>query len=465
MLQLIGRFHPVLVHLPIGVLLVGCLFQLLAAREKFKTLAAGVPLLFLLGALGAVAACVSGYVLSRGDDYDAELLGKHQWMGIAVAVVSTAAWWLQRQGTGSGVKRASSLVLILLIAVTGHLGGTITHGQNYLSLSNDDDADSLQARKPIVNVQEAFGYADVVQPILQQKCYGCHGPTKQKGSLRMDDVALFTNGGKNGPAFVPNNAAGSEMIKRCLLPREDDDHMPPKEKPQLTESETALLQWWINSGAAFDKQVKSLQQPDKVKPLLTALQSRAPSVAKAESLWPDSPVEPADATVVQQLKKAGAVVLPLSKQSNYLSVSLRDADTAVNNTLALLPQLAKQVVELKLSSTGLNAANVAAIAECTAVRRLSLDNTGITNASLTALQSLQELRYLNLVGNPVTVTGLMKLKGLKNLKAIYVYRSGITHLDWRGLQKAFPKTVLDSGGYNVATLATDTVPLKFSGSK
>lgn len=459
MLQLVGRLHPLLVHLPIGVLLVGCFFQLLAGKSKFKSLEAGVPLLFALGALSAIAACVSGYVLSSGDDYDANLLGKHQWMGIAVAVVSIGTWWLQRKGIGAGLKKASSVVLILLITLTGHLGGTITHGENYLSLSAGSDDDSTLARKPITNVQEAVAYTDVVQPILQQKCYGCHGPTKQKGGLRMDDIVLFTKGGKNGPAFVPADADGSQLIKRCLLPREDEDHMPPKEKPQLTESETALLQWWVASGASLDKQVKSLQQPDKVKPLLTSLQGAAPPVPVA-SVWPDAPVEPANAVVLQQLKKAGAVVLPISKGSNYLSVSIRDVDTGVNNTLILLPQLSRQVVELKLSGSRLDPSAVAAVAKCTALRRLSLDRTGIDDGSLAALQSLTELRYLNLVGNAVTAVGLMKLKGLKNLKAVYLYQSSIAPGDWQALQTAFSKTVLDSGGYGVATLVTDTVLLQ-----
>ena len=45
--------------------------------------------------------------------------------------------------------------------------------------------------KPIPNVQEAYVYSDVIKPILQTKCYSCHGVNKQKGKLRMDDSVML----------------------------------------------------------------------------------------------------------------------------------------------------------------------------------------------------------------------------------------------------------------------------------
>ncbi|WP_315820267.1 c-type cytochrome domain-containing protein [Paraflavitalea speifideaquila] len=108
-------------------------------------------------------------------------------------------------------------------------------------------------RVVIANVQEAGAYKEVIQPLLETKCYSCHNKNKQKGGLRMDEQALLLKGGKNGVALTPGKAAESEMMKRLLLPREHDDHMPPKEKPQMSESEIALVHWWIESGASFDK--------------------------------------------------------------------------------------------------------------------------------------------------------------------------------------------------------------------
>jgi hypothetical protein len=57
----------------------------------------------------------------------------------------------------------------------------------------------------------------------------------------MDELALLLKGGEGGTAFVSGKSAESDMIKRCLLEESDDDHMPPKGKPQLT---TSRLHCW-----------------------------------------------------------------------------------------------------------------------------------------------------------------------------------------------------------------------------
>jgi hypothetical protein len=104
-------------------------------------------------------------------------------------------------------------------------------------------------------------YAQVVQPILQRRCISCHGPEKQKGELRLDSLAGVRRGGQAGLALVPGNASESLMIRRLLLPPEDEDHMPPEGKPQPTQAEVGLLQWWINAGASEDGTLASIK-PD-----------------------------------------------------------------------------------------------------------------------------------------------------------------------------------------------------------
>ena len=88
----------------------------------------------------------------------------------------------------------------------------------------------------------------------------------------MDEPEFILKGGKDGKVIKPGNADESEMMKRLLLPRNDEDHMPPKEKPQLKENEIALIHWWIATGATFDKKIKELEQTEKIKPVLLALQ-------------------------------------------------------------------------------------------------------------------------------------------------------------------------------------------------
>ena len=83
-----GRLHPLLVHLPIGILLMGLFLQALSRWPRFGVSAGVVKLVLLCGAISAVASCVTGYMLSLSGDYDDDLLGWHMWMGICVAVIS-----------------------------------------------------------------------------------------------------------------------------------------------------------------------------------------------------------------------------------------------------------------------------------------------------------------------------------------------------------------------------------------
>ncbi|HTL08777.1 MAG TPA: c-type cytochrome domain-containing protein, partial [Chitinophagaceae bacterium] len=233
MTELIGHLHPLLVHLPIGVLLLGCFFQLLVLRPAYAYLQPAIGITLFWGMLTAVAACITGYLLSGSGDYDEQLVGRHQWFGIAVAATAAIYYGCYRFNLIRKYTWALPLVLILLVSITGHLGGTLTHGSDYLSgsFTNIGVGDAPLPERPVPDVQEAVAYTDLVQPLLQRKCYSCHGPNKQKGKLRMDQVALLMKGGKDGVVLQPGNAEKSELMQRLLLDKADEKHMPPKEKP------------------------------------------------------------------------------------------------------------------------------------------------------------------------------------------------------------------------------------------
>ena len=120
----------------------------------------------------------------------------------------------------------------------------------------------------------------------------------------MDDSLLLMKGGKDGKVIMPGNAAQSEMIKRLLLPVDNEDHMPPKEKSQPSENQIALLQWWISQGAVFNRKVKEMVQPEKVVPVLLALQKTTVIEKEAMDI-PVSTVSAGDANVIAKLKNRG----------------------------------------------------------------------------------------------------------------------------------------------------------------
>jgi len=407
----------------------------------------------------AILAALTGYLLSFSGDYDEGLVITHQWFGISVAAVSIAMFYFHSKAAPFKTQVSVSILLFVLIVITGHLGGALTHGSDYLTKSWNLSPDTVVQRKPIPNVQEAMVYSDIIQPVLQTRCYSCHGKNKQKGKLRMDDSLRLMKGGKDGPVILPGNAEKSEMVKRLSLPRGDDDHMPPTEKPQPTEQEIALIHWWIAAGAPFDKKVKQLDQPEELKTALLALQN----VREKKIIVPDLPAKPvvkADDEAIKKLKNIGAVVEPVAQNTNYLSANFVTVKDPGDKEVQMLLPLKEQLIELKLGSSSLTDSATLIIAQFTNLMRLQLDYTKITDKGLANLTALQNLRYLNLVGTAVTEKGVLQLKDLKSLRSIYLYQTMVKKSGWNDLKKAFPKTLIDSGGYIVPLLPTDTTEVK-----
>lgn len=462
MLEFFGRFHPVFVHLPIGILLLGCICILLSFAAKFINLKPAIPIMLLLGALSAVVSCITGYLLANGGDYDGKLVSNHQWMGISVAVLSFILWIIYQKVKSNAILGTIAAVLIVLISITGHLGGSLTHGSDYLTAPLKSGSTKGGAAIPhIPNVQEAFVYQNAIQPLFQNRCYSCHGSEKQKGKLRLDQEEFILKGGEDGHTLVKGKADDSELMKRILLPLSDEDHMAPKEKPQLTTNEIALLKWWIDNGADFKKKFKDLPQPENIKTILASLQKGESGADQIKvSDIPTEEVSAVDNKVLKKFTDAGITVFPVAQHTNYLSANFINAQSMGKDVLDLIKSIEKQLLWLKLENNKVNDQTLNAIKDCKNLTRLSLNNTPVTDAGLASLKDLDQLQSLSLVGTKITAKGINQLKKLKKLKFLYVYHTGITKTDLSGIKKILPKVSLDTGNYKVPMVAQDTTVVK-----
>ena len=89
-----------------------------------------------------------------------------------------------------------------------------------------------------------------VRPILESHCYPCHGPQKQKSSLRFDVKAAAMRGGENyGPCIVPNEPASSPLIE--LVTSDDLEVRMPPQGPPLPKESIQILRGWIEQGALW----------------------------------------------------------------------------------------------------------------------------------------------------------------------------------------------------------------------
>jgi Leucine-rich repeat (LRR) protein len=124
-----------------------------------------------------------------------------------------------------------------------------------------------------------------------------------------------------------------------------------------------------------------------------------------------------------------------------------------------ISQLKDQLIWLKIPNAQLEASSWKTIGSLTNLRRLSAEHSNITDADLVQLNALNQLQYLNLVDTKISAKGLLQLKGNTNLTNLYISHTGISVQDYQALKVLFPKSVIDTGGYAVPFIATDTQQL------
>ena len=248
----IGRFHPLIVHMPIGFITAVVILQLVALVSK-SDLRIGIGVLLWVTMISAILAAIIGTLLALPGGYDDQLLEQHRKLGIGTSIV--CIWMLNAHRSkrrGSGLLYSASLLICMgLVGATGHVGGSLTHGHDYLTAYLPPALGGKVRPQPVDpgTKEDAAIYARVIQPILDNKCVSCHSVGKNKGELRMVDLEALLTGGKRGPTLVEGSAAESLMIQRVQLPLDHKEHMPPQGKIQLGDAELELLSWWIDQGA------------------------------------------------------------------------------------------------------------------------------------------------------------------------------------------------------------------------
>ena len=331
----------------------------------------------------------------------------------------------------------------------------MTHGEDYLfeSLIVEQKVDPMDKLKTIANTEEVILYQDIIEPILDSKCYSCHSSKKRKGDLRLDKVEFIVQGGKQGEIIEAGIPDSSTLYSRLMLPMEDEHHMPPNERPQLSSAEISIVQAWIEEGASFDKKVNHFTQAVKIKSYINSLIAQL----QQEPLVPAKEVPAADATALSALQAKGVLILPLGNNTNYLSANFVNARSITDADLQLLIPLKKQLLWLNLGRTKITNEALKVIAELTALRQIHVEHTLISDDGIKHLMPLSELNSLNLVGTKITDQGLSYLTPLKKLKTIFVYQTAVTAKGLQELSSKLPDTRVDTGGYTLPSLASDTV--------
>src|SRR5680860_46739 len=423
MVSWLGRWHPLVLHFPIVLLLIA-IFLGLTGRP--------VPrLLLVVAVLSTLITAILGFFLGMDVPIKGDLLFWHQWLGGATALI--AALWYGLDGIGlekAMYTKVLQVVLVGLIAFTGHYGGMVTHGEEFLAFPTEEP-DHKIPENPIV-------YKDVVFRILDDKCVSCHNPNKQKGELVMTSFDKLIQGGENGPILEAGKPEESEMIKRVHLPMEDEDHMPPEGKDPLQENEIAILEQWIALGASDTVRLNQLPQSEPLVSLIKEMMVPDPS-----EKWAKIP-KVADSTL-QNLASDYLTISRVASNTEALNVVIFPPPEYHPKTITDLKRIANNIVALDLSRLPIGRPEIDVIATFVNLERLELDKTPVTDAEVEKLASLEKLELLKIYDTKITDQSIPTFKKLPNLKSLYLYKTEVSENAVSSLKKEKPKLLINDG--------------------
>ena len=431
---LIGHLHPVVVHLPIGFLALAILFELLSYFKKFEQLKIAIPITLLVGFITAVLSCIFGYLLSLGGEYEFSKINNHKIAGITLAVASGLLFI----STTTVVKKIFSIprlifsslcvVVLLIMIYTGHQGGSLTHGSDYLSIKLIDEP----IRKKPISVAEALLFEEVVQPILIQRCGQCHREGKMKGQFSVQTLETLLKGGKTRAAVVAGSLNKSELFNRITLDPSNEKYMPADGKTPLTKAEIEIIQWWIEKGMATKgKKIAELKVSPEIQSKIAVVLGIGNSIAVSETaITENSKINPeipaiSNTALIDSLRNKGINVRLMLHQPVMLDITIPPGMNASLNTIKpILQSIEKNVIWLNLSDNGLTDNDLDFLSGMTNLEKLRLEKNPITDKIVPQLSGLKHLEAVNLNETNVSEAGIEKLKQVPGIKRVYQWKEG-----------------------------------------
>lgn len=440
----VGRFHPLVVHLPIGFIMLGLAMHFMAKTKRFQSLEGSVNFTLFLGGLSGIAACILGFMLSSEGGYNEEALESHEIAGIAVTVMTFVFLVLRNFSIRNQVLHfILGLATFVVLSATGHLGGNITHGSSYLfqyapnpirAIAGFPPKAEKKESKKIENVDSVYVFEDVVQPMFDAKCISCHNSEKKKGELLLTSFAEMMQGGKTGAAIVAGNLTSSELFTRITLPHEDEKFMPPEGKTPLNKEEMKLISWWIEKGAKPQASLTMLEaSAEETKQIEAYL-----GIGSYASLL-NQPIEAVSAEILQELAQNGLKAIPIANEINYLDVTYKGKGQLSKSQLSLLEEIAAHIVWLNLENSQLTDDALEVVGNLPNLTSLKLQNNPITDAGIQYLKNLKNLEVLNLYNTQVSANSIQVLGELESLKRCYLWQTKISEDDFQELSKKYAK--------------------------
>ena len=432
-----GKFHPLLLHFPIVLSIVIALYLIFTTAGKI-TKNIEQPVL-LINALMAVLVAITGLFLSKENSYADDLLTQHQWGGVAIALCS----WIMviinhhyKPFQESKTQRITiGLFLLILVTVFTHKGAQLTHGVDAISIPESSNA-TIDTTKIKVLDSTASVYEKAVQPILLDKCVGCHGPKKVKGNLLLDSKEHILKGGKHGS--VLDLSGTSSIIERIHLPLNEEKHMPPDGKPQLTPAELKILNDWISAGGNFNKKMLELNKADSLYILANSYKAPVEKNKNKANAGPD----------ISEYNTNYCNVHYVYPGSTLIEVNFFQGSFYNREQLKKLDKIKEQIVSLNMQSMPIQQEDVSIIASFKQIEKLNLNYTGLNIKALEAIKSLNKLQSLSIAGIEANANELSNLVKGTSIQNLHIWNTQIKQ-DQVSIVQSSKKNLLVTVGDNL----------------
>jgi uncharacterized membrane protein len=444
----LGRFHPLVIHFPVVLV---CITLLLELARKFGWLpvsAATIGFLLGISLVGSLASVAMGFMLYYTGEYVGNTMQQHMWGGVLLTSFSAVALFLflsyhRSSSISTYAYYLSSLVMANFILVfTSHQGGSLTHGEEYLTeyMPAFTTAEATWEPKPL---EKMLVYEDMIVPVLDKKCMSCHNENKAKGDLIMTSYQHLLKGGKSEhPTLKPGIAAESELYKRIILPLEDEDRMPPKGKIALTQEEIKLLSWWIDTGADTTLKVQDASKDRQIGALVLNYLVEVEAQQQARFLQKQG-LEKLIKTVSQEDQNYVLQIDPYEEEAITLSMPFPVANFGDNDLLTIQP-LFSSITKASFIASQITDDALYHIGQMPGLQELYLQQTQIKGSGLIHLASLPNLKLLDLSATAITDGNFLYLLQFPALEDVYINETTITKEVIEAIQQNKPELKIHS---------------------
>lgn len=419
-LPVLGRTHILFLHLPIGLWVAVLLLYLL--RKHFESSSELLGILLNITALFTSLSALAGLLLSLDKGYLPDQIFSHKYAGV---ILSFLLWLLAiyYHKIGDISQKISLALSSILVVLTGHFGGEITHGSEFLSFNSAEEKKILNENDPI--------FESLVLPILKEKCRSCHNPSKMKGGLDVSSFAALIKGGESGAGISLGDAMESHIMKSIFLPLDDKKHMPPKQKSQLTDEEIEILTTWINESKSEATKFSDLASESVLRTFLTS-----------ENADEKYDFNPASASAIEKLNTPFSRISPIATGSPALEAAFFVSSKFDVNQLEKLKEVKEQLVSLDLAKMPVKDGDLKVLSHFKNLRTLNLSGTEVNGGFLLQLKDLKHLKSLSVANTKIKE---IDLKSLSNLKKLYVWESGIDSKQLEEIKKKYPQLAIVEG--------------------